>query len=209
MKEDKLNLKKEVKIVEGKTEDAYHFANLMEISASTLFPTVFGHRFKTILENLFKEKKNLFSFEHTHIAKLGDETLGMLLAYDWRIKRKEEINTGRLIIKYMKFEFIKRFPLFLKLNSIVGYLKEGEFYISNIAVYPEYRGIGIGTTLLSFVEESMRSKNIKKLALDVETKNERAIRLYKRLGFIISRKLSTKLKGITFEFFRMEKIKAK
>ena len=205
MKEGEFNLKKEIKIVEGRPEDAYHFSNLMEISASSLFPAVFGHEFKTILENLFREKKNLFSFEHTHMAKLGDETVGMLLGYDWRIKRKEEINTGRLIIRYMKFEFIKRLPLFLKLNSIVGYLKEGEFYISNIAVYPEYRGMGIGTILLNFIEET-ESKNIKKLTLDVETKNEGAIRLYKRLGFTISGKVSTKLKGITFEFFRMEKI---
>ena len=197
-----------MEIVKGRGSLSEDFSHLLILSAPTLFATVFGEGFKEIIQKIFKERRNLFSFEHTYFLKMDGKIAGMVLSYDWTIKRREEINTGRALFKHMGLKLIKRLPLLLKLNSVVGILNRGEYYISNIAVYPEYRGMGIGTTLLNFIEET-KSKNIKNLTLDVETKNEGAIRLYKRLGFIISGKLSTKLKGITFEFFRMEKIKAK
>lgn len=197
-----------MEIVKGRGSLSEDFSDLLILSAPTLFATVFGEGFKEIIQKIFKERRNLFSFEHTYFLKMDGKIAGMVLSYDWTIKRREEINTGRALFKHMGLKLIKRLPLLLKLNSVVGILNRGEYYISNIAVYPEYRGMGIGTTLLNFIEET-KSKNIKNLTLDVETKNEGAIRLYKRLGFIISGKLSTKLKEETFEFFRMEKIKAK
>lgn len=195
-----------IEIVDGERGDASLFSAMMELSAPKLFSSVFGENFKRILESLFRERRNLFSFEHTFKVKIEGDVAGMLLGYDWKTKKGEEINTGKLLIKYMKFNFVKRLPFLVKLNSVIGYVNKGEFYISNIAIYPEYRGKGVGTLLLNFVEEVAKKDKIEKLSLDVETENSGAIKLYKRLGFKIVKEKSINLNGEIFKFYRMEKL---
>ncbi len=53
-----------------------------------------------------------------------------------------------------------------------------------ISVLKEYRGIGCGTALLqSVIEWAKEDKIIEKLSIDVFSNNNRAISLYKKLGF--------------------------
>ena len=53
-----------------------------------------------------------------------------------------------------------------------------------ISVFKEYRGIGVGTALLqSVIEWAKEDKIIEKLSIDVFSNNNRAIGLYKKLGF--------------------------
>jgi len=61
--------------------------------------------------------------------------------------------------------------------------KPGECYIEHIAVMPGFQGMGIGTRLLEFGEEFARSNEFERLTLHVASSNERAIRLYMKMGF--------------------------
>ena len=58
----------------------------------------------------------------------------------------------------------------------------GSPYIKSIAVYPEFRGHGIGTKLLSFAEELFRHKS-KHIFICVSSFNHQARKLYERFGF--------------------------
>jgi [ribosomal protein S18]-alanine N-acetyltransferase len=58
----------------------------------------------------------------------------------------------------------------------------GSPYVKSIAVSPEFRGQGIGTTLLSFAEDLFRN-NAKHLFICVSSFNNRAQKLYERFGF--------------------------
>jgi ribosomal protein S18 acetylase RimI-like enzyme len=58
----------------------------------------------------------------------------------------------------------------------------GSPYIKSIAVFPEFRGQGIGTKLLSFAEDLFRS-NSKHLFICVSSFNQRARNLYEKFGF--------------------------
>jgi len=58
----------------------------------------------------------------------------------------------------------------------------GSPYIKSIAVYPEFRGQGIGTRLLSFAEELFR-KNARHLFICVSSFNHRARKLYEKCGY--------------------------
>jgi ribosomal protein S18 acetylase RimI-like enzyme len=58
----------------------------------------------------------------------------------------------------------------------------GSPYVKSIVVYPEFRGQGIGTTLLSFAEDLFRN-NAKHLFICVSSFNNRAQKLYERYGF--------------------------
>ncbi|WP_367883882.1 N-acetyltransferase [Thermococcus peptonophilus] len=70
--------------------------------------------------------------------------VGMLLSYSWRSKHKEEGKTGWLMLKVLGFDFLKRLPAFISARSGGGKLEEDDYYISNVAVYPEFRGKKIG-----------------------------------------------------------------
>ena len=55
--------------------------------------------------------------------------------------------------------------------------------IETLNVDPRHQGKGIGKKLLNAAEIEILSKNIKKIRLEVSTGNQRAIKLYEKLGF--------------------------
>ena len=63
--------------------------------------------------------------------------------------------------------------------------KRGEFYISNLAVQPEFQGRGFGTRLMSFAEEQARGSGLRRCALIVDAKNKNAIHFYQMIGYKI------------------------
>lgn len=75
-----------------------------------------------------------------------------------------------------------------KSGIVIGYagmwviLDEG--HITNIAVHPEYRGIGVGSLLLEALIEICKIEFIKSMTLEVRKSNIRAQSLYKKYGFL-------------------------
>ena len=53
-----------------------------------------------------------------------------------------------------------------------------------LGVLPEYRGLGIGTALLTCALDWARENRIEKLTLRVRASNSRAIQLYRGMGFV-------------------------
>ena len=193
-------------IRKGLPEDAQDFANLVLLSEPNLFPAIFGSGAGNVFQNLFRQRRNLFSFEHSYFIEVGGKKAGMILGYDWKTQRWEEWRTGLLLIKYMKLEFPTKIPALLKAMSVVGRVEDNEYYISNIAAYPEFRGASLGTKLLLKTEEEAKSCGAEKIALDVDADNEDAIRLYNRLGYSIMGKLRrAKISSKDFAFFRCVK----
>lgn len=81
-----------------------------------------------------------------------------------------------------------RYVVAKKDGIIIGYagmwliLDEG--HITNIAVHPEYRGIGSGNLLLEALIEICRIESITSLTLEVRKSNLIAQSLYKKYGFL-------------------------
>jgi ribosomal protein S18 acetylase RimI-like enzyme len=64
------------------------------------------------------------------------------------------------------------------------YLEEPDsWYICGVAFYPEYRGQGLGTKLMSVANDRARQYGLKILSLVAFSQNEGSVRLYKRLGY--------------------------
>ena len=193
-------------IRKGLPEDAPDFANLALLSEPPLFPAIFGSGVRGVMQNLFRQRKNLFSFEHSYFIEVDGRKAGVILGYDWKAQRRGEWRTGLLLIKCMKLGFFTRTPSLLKALSLVRRVQNNEYYISNVAVYPEFRGSKLGTNLLLKTEEEARGCGVEKIALDVDVDNEGAIRLYDRLGYSIVGKPSTaKINSKEFAVLRMYK----
>lgn len=81
-----------------------------------------------------------------------------------------------------------RYVVAKKDGVVIGYagmwliLDEG--HITNIAVHPEYRGIGAGNLLLESLIEICRTESITSLTLEVRKSNLVAQNLYKKYGFL-------------------------
>ena len=56
-------------------------------------------------------------------------------------------------------------------------------WVDEIYIRPEYRGIGLAKELLSYVKDHFAGK-VKRIRLDVEADNEKAIALYEKIGFV-------------------------
>jgi len=189
-------------IRKGSHYDAKDFADLIILSAPSFLPTIYGSEVKNILINLFVKGNNLFGF---HFAEIEHKKAGMILGYDWQLKKREDLQTGLLLLKNMGVDFFKRLHSFLKSKNTVGWVYEKEYYISNVAAYPKYRGMGIGTSLIDKAEKEAKQCGANRLSLNIEIENINAINLYGKLEFTISKKSSIKLYGQFFKFYRMYK----
>ncbi len=74
-----------------------------------------------------------------------------------------------------------------KTGEIMGYI--GVFvvcescYISNIAVFPQYRRQGVGKTLINSASETAKKLGAESISLEVRQSNTAAIMLYNMSGF--------------------------
>ncbi|WP_341519735.1 GNAT family N-acetyltransferase [Bacillus paramobilis] len=60
--------------------------------------------------------------------------------------------------------------------------------LSGFAVHPSYQGKGYGKDILSYMVHTLITKGISAIELDVETKNNHALKLYTQCGFEIKTK---------------------
>jgi len=188
-------------IRKGKADDADDFSRLLLLSGPDVTVFFFGPNAGDIAKRLFRQPRNLFSFEHSHFIEVNGRTAGMVLGYSWEHKEREEGHFGWLLLKYMKWRVLTKIPFWLKARKLEE-IEEDEYYIASIAIYPEFRGLGLGTRLLSEIEQEL-GKTSDKIVLDVETHNQRAIKLYQRLGYNI---VTPSLRIKNYESFRMRKI---
>ncbi|GGK58270.1 GNAT family N-acetyltransferase [Amphritea balenae] len=83
-----------------------------------------------------------------------------------------------------------------------------ECYLFKLYVSEEYRGKGLGESLIDFLFGELKLRGLGSLDLEVYQKNEKAIRFYERLGFVTYKIFSIPLVGRFFPdsvVFKMRK----
>ena len=116
-----------------------------------------------------------YSYRNTLAAETADgQAVGYIIAYDGAGLRR------------MRERFIE------KANSILGYAMSqesmtdetvpGEIYLDTLCVFEPWRGQGISTALINAAIERHKAAG-KPFGLLVDKSNERARRIYERLGF--------------------------
>jgi ribosomal protein S18 acetylase RimI-like enzyme len=176
----------------------------LELMSSPYVEVLFGNSARKIFENMFRARRNLFSHEHTIIAESDGRPAGMLLGYGRKTKAREELITAVLFVANMPMEFMLKLPMLLRGTANIGLIGRGEFFISNVAVFPGFRGKGVARQLLAEAERMAMNEGATCLTLEVEPDNERAIVFYDRLGFRIIEESYIDL-GKRKYFYRMAK----
>jgi len=184
--------------------DAADCADLILASAEHFLPAVFGPRIRGALIRMAAGRGTLFSHEHAWMARADGAAAGILLGYTGLQKAAEDPATGLRLFGALGPGLLLRLSRLLRLQRSIGALAPDEYYVSNVAVRPEFRGQGIGSLLLERARAEAAEAGAAWIVLDVETDNEGARRLYERLGF--SRRSETRplvLDGTPFSFYRM------
>jgi len=110
-----------------------------------------------------------FSYRNGIIAELDGNVAGCLIGY-------------ALAEESTPSDLSSMPPMFVPLQALED-LAPNTWYINVVAVYPEFRGRGVGSQLLERAEALARESNRPALSLIVADANVGARRLYARAGF--------------------------
>jgi ribosomal protein S18 acetylase RimI-like enzyme len=176
--------------------DSSHVARLiyltMGIEADWLFGQAKGHPTHQVLTELSAHKKNRVSFSLAYMAERDGQIMGLLLAYPGRMLSQLDRQTGWDILRLLGLTTFIHLARSQSAYDDLIEAKADEFYISNLAVFPDFEGQGVGSRLMGHAEELARASGLLKCALIVSFVHEKARQLYERLGYkVISTYQST------------------
>ncbi|MNM62972.1 ribosomal-protein-alanine N-acetyltransferase [compost metagenome] len=140
----------------------------------------------------------LESTEHSDIKILEaiDEDLEELVEISKRSFGESEEEAKGYIMKSLKADNRIQYKVTYKKECIglAGvYIEETEATIFGFGILPEYRGIGLGKQVLKLILIELRHKNVDEILIDVDSNNEVAFELYKKMGFDIE---------VAFDYYR-------
>ena len=148
------------------------------------------------LKEVCAQEDTHYSYTNTFIAEVGGERAegdgertvvdreraGMMIAVDGEHYREQRDKMYPQLKGLFDMAFGKGW------DEMEDEAKASEFYIDSLAVSLPYRNQGVGTALVEKAKEMAKEKGIGVVTLAVEPEN-RAKRLYQRLGFAYQRRI--------------------
>lgn len=139
-------------------------------------------------------RKNKIEYCFKIILDDNEDLMGMLKAYTYKTHHKFHFKSIKLIIVDILDHFV------------LANLKEDDFYLAEIAIDESLRGQGLGRKVILDAIGYAKSKNFKRVILDVDFRNGAAKSLYEKLGFTVFDKKSLKLGSFERGMYNMELI---
>lgn len=154
-------------------EDSRTIAELYQMAAGGVADYMWsgmaeaGESILDVGERRFARTGEDYSFQNCHVATRDGGILGMIHAYPMREATDPGDDFDPVLRPYAELE---RVP---------------SLYIAGIAVYPDYRGQGIGEALMTSFSGHDLGEGLSEHSLIAFEENAGAVRLYERLGYAI------------------------
>lgn len=110
-----------------------------------------------------------FSYRNSVVAEVDGKVVGALVGYPVA-DPPEPVDTDSTP------------PMFVPLRELEN-LAPGTWYVNSVAVFPEARGLGVGSNLMKRAEQTAKTLGLRGLSLIVSDANPGARRLYERFGY--------------------------
>jgi ribosomal protein S18 acetylase RimI-like enzyme len=165
----------DVRLRPARKDDAENLARLIDIAGEGFGMYLWSQSAKpgeTALEvgkRRAQREEGGFSYRHATIAEANGKVAALLLGY-------------RLADPYLPGDLSGLSEMVRPLVELEAEAP-GTWYVNALAVFPEYRGQGIGSRLLDEAERIARNVRAPGLSLIVADQNERAKQLYVRTGY--------------------------
>jgi len=124
-----------------------------------------GEDILDIGQQRYERENTLFSYQNCTLAMVNDAIAGMLVAFPMWTDGDAVADTDPVLAPYSQLE------------------EDASYYVCGVALFPEFRGQGIGSQFMQMAEDATRDQGLDKLSLVVFEQNEGARRLYDTLGY--------------------------
>ena len=176
--------------------DMNKISELIYETELTIFKQLLGKNEDEVVQNineLVKSGNNSLGREHIHVVSDDENILGILVSFCGR--ETSLWSDFKEYFKVLKFyNFLKYAVKGTLINELLtASVGKNDYYLSNIAVDPQFRGQGIGTYILENAFKDAEKRGCRRVLLDVTLNNEGAQRLYERFGFKVYGKKDPKL----------------
>lgn len=122
--------------------------------------------------------------KETNFLRFGEEGIGISIE-EYKKQIENFTNKNFMLVAIIEGVIVGS----CSLRTIENRLRVAHRSSIGISILQDYSGKGIGKCCFDFLIEEAKKNNITKLELEVRADNERAINLYKKMGFEIEGKL--------------------
>jgi ribosomal protein S18 acetylase RimI-like enzyme len=194
-----------VKLRGGQASDIETIVELLEAPQSHgILSFVTGGKKESLtdlMQSFSSRRRTVFSFNNTVIAQQRENIFGMFYGFDRDVISLISFNTFWALLRTLGFfKFLFLLPLLAVLFWKTR-IKNSDYYVSNIAVRPIARRMGIGYFLMKRMEDLARMTGKTRIVLDVAADNDLGRKFFESLGFTDDRRWSFRKK----RFSRMVK----
>ncbi len=170
-------------------DDAPAGAYLVHLAMGRLADFLLGFneptRAREVLARLFAAENNRFSHRFVALIETGGKATGLLMAYPARVMNGLALPMAKQLLNIYGISGVARFLHRVRPLISIKEAETDEYFISTLAVLPEFQGRGIGARLLGHAEAQAKAGGLSKCSLTVEFENVAARRLYERPGYQI------------------------
>jgi ribosomal protein S18 acetylase RimI-like enzyme len=171
----------------ARVEDEQVVSELIALSFRAFGDALFGlgdpllHR--KVIAAMVRGTNTRFSHRLVDLAEVDGIPAGLLLSMPGRDLAGLELPmVGYLLRLYGLGGTLRFLALALRVAGATEATRS-EYYVSNLAVFPAYRGQGLGRLLLERAEQKARLAGLNTCSLTVEMDNHQARSLYERVGY--------------------------
>lgn len=197
-----------IRVRSARLVDLPGMAAVLEDAFSDKMHVIFGkqpEKTRTLLENIYTGPVRR-GYDGVLVAEQGGRIVGTLLIEPMRHTTSE----NRTFVHVATRELgMLRVVMASFLLWLIGHEPaEGEAYISDVGVASDYQDQGIGQLLMRHAEQWARNHRRACLTLWVAANNDRAIHVYEKAGFVITKTKSSWLTRLAFgirHWYFMEK----
>jgi ribosomal protein S18 acetylase RimI-like enzyme len=171
-------------------EDCFTIAQLFQIAAdgvadyiwNTLQPEYPGLSPLQIGATRYANPDSVFSYKNAVLAEQNGQVVGMMLSFPIEPSESDAGSENQLDSTTPAVTFPEQSSE-TEVMTPYGLEAPGTWYICALAVFPEYRGQGIGSQFLQLAHQQAAQRGFSDLSLLCFEQNVGALRLYQRHGF--------------------------
>lgn len=154
--------------------DCGHIARLYSISSDGVADYIWtqlaapGEDILDVGRRRYEREDTPFSYQSCTIAEVNGEIAGMMVAFPMWVDPDAPPEQDPVLAPYSVLE------------------EDASLYVCGVALFEQFRGLGIGSRFMHQAEDKAREQELAKLSLIVFEQNTGAKSLYDRLGYVVT-----------------------
>lgn len=172
------------------------FATWPHLYHALLGDTGYAHR---VLARLFAARGNTFSFDATRVAERDGRIVGLASSYP---ADQGQRRARRSILPALRalgpFGFTRVLRTVWRIADASMGVDPRHYYVANVAVAEDERGVGLGSLLLADAEDRGRACGLRGVSLELEGNDPGIRHFYERAGYqVVEERHSSELRLLT------------